>query len=163
MCAPRNRDNSLLINLLYSVNPYLLYTIYLIIIHKHSQDIHTIAMEPKGDPNPMRIIYTPPGPENFSRKRREDSNRIVICMWLFYGTGWWNGTPAPEFFCSWGWGLEISAGLLPVLVYCRPDLSGVIPESSPVGVRIYPATHVYKEVFGFWGTREGTDIPLNGI
>lgn len=39
----------------------------------------------------------------------------------------------------------------------------VFPESSPVGVRIYPTTHVYNEVFGFWGTREGTYIPLNGI
>ena len=86
-----------------------------------------------------------------------------MCMWLFYGTGWWNGTPTLKFFAPRGGGQEISACLLPVLVWSRSDLSEIIPESSPIGVRIYPTTHVYNEVFGFRGTREGTDIPLNGI
>jgi hypothetical protein len=65
-------------------------------------------MVPIGYLNPRRKIKTPPLWKIFEQEEK-DIIRIVICMWLYYGTSWWNGTPTSYFFLSPGWS-GISSG-----------------------------------------------------
>lgn len=69
-------------------------------------------MVPIGDPNPTGIILYPGGAGNsrtlcgtLKITGRVGLNiiRKFICMWLYYGTGQRNGTPALIFFAPGGW------------------------------------------------------------
>lgn len=121
--------------------------------------LHTVAMGPKGDPDPTES-FQPPGvlgkiysTGNIEAEGEQSTARKVICMGLYYGWCRWNGTPTSNFFLSGGGGL----GFLSFR-----SGSGVSrdPQRSPRGKRTNTRTNLYKGENKEEGTGEGTDIAL---